>query len=128
MTHDRDARRLLGPERLLGASVHGVEEAEEAGTGHVDYLIVGALFGTLSHASWTPRGPDVLRRVRAVAGVPLVGIGGVTAERISAVVDAGGAGVAAIRGIWDAPSPAGAVQLYLSVFESASEPPEEDPR
>lgn len=126
-----EARRILGPERLLGASVHGAEEAEGAEgaeTGHVDYLMVGALFGTPSHATLPPRGPDVLRRVRAVVGAPLVGIGGVTAERVSVVVDAGAAGVAAIRGIWDAPSPVGAVQLYLSAFESASKPPEEDPR
>ena len=57
--------------------------------------------------------------------VPLIGIGGVTPERVAQVLASGGHGVAAIRGIWDAPSPPDAVQAYLDAVE-AGDPGETD--
>ncbi len=51
--------------------------------------------------------------------IPVVGIGGVTPERTAAVLASGAHGVAAIRGIWDAPSPPDAVQAYLDAAERA---------
>ena len=49
--------------------------------------------------------------------IPVVGIGGVTPDRTAAVLASGAHGVAAIRGIWDAPSPPDAVQAYLDAVE-----------
>jgi thiamine-phosphate diphosphorylase len=112
-----EARALLGVDRLLGASVHSVEEAVEAERGGVDYLIVGAIWATASHPERAPAGPELLREVAGAVPVPLLAIGGVTPERVPAVVEAGGHGVAVLRGIWDAPSSADAVRDYLQALE-----------
>jgi len=108
-----EARRLLGASRLLGVSVHGASEAEEAAKSGADYLFVGTLFETPSHPEAVARGPEFLGLVASRVDLPLVGIGGVTPERAVAVVASGGYGVAAMRGIWDAPSPQDAVKAYL---------------
>lgn len=116
-----EARRLLGVDRLLGVSVHSAGEAVEAAESGADYLFVGTLFETPSHPGVVPRGAEFMGSVASRVSLPLVGIGGVTPERAAEVLASGGYGVAAIRGIWDAPSPPDAVQAYLDAVE-AGEP------
>jgi thiamine-phosphate pyrophosphorylase len=113
-----ETRRLLGADRLLGVSVHSVSAAVEVAGTPVDYLFVGTLFETPSHAGATVKGPEFMGTVASRVELPLIGIGGVTPERTHEVLGSGGHGVAAIRGIWDSPSPPDAVQAYLDVLES----------
>ena len=112
-----EARRLLGADRLLGVSVHSVSSAVEVAGTPVDYLFVGTLFETPSHAGATAKGPEFMGTVASRVELPLIGIGGVTPERTHELLGSGGHGVAAIRGIWDSPSPPDAVQAYLHVLE-----------
>ena len=111
-----ETRGLLGPDRLVGASVHGLEEAAAAARGGVDFLFVGALWATPSHPDETPAGPQLIRDVGVAVSVPLLGIGGVTPERVPPILEAGGHGAAVIRGIWNAPSSGDAVQAYLQAL------------
>ena len=111
-----EVRTLLGPDSLLGVSVHGVEEAIEAVQGGADFLFVGAIWETLSHPGGIAMGLDLIRNVKAAVSIPIVGIGGVTPARVPSIIDAGGHGVAAIRGIWDAPSSGYAVQAYFQAL------------
>jgi thiamine-phosphate pyrophosphorylase len=113
-----EARRFLGASRLLGVSVRSASEAEEAANSGADYLFVGTLFETPSHPESVARGPEFMGLVASRVDLPLIGIGGVTPERAVAVVASGGHGVAAIRGIWDAPSPQDAVKAYLDAVEA----------
>ncbi len=122
-----EARRLLGEGRLLGVSVHSASAAVEAAESGADYLFVGRLFETLSHPGAAPRGLEFMRLVASRAALPLVGIGGVTPERAAEVLASGGHGVAAIRGIWDAPSPPGAVQAYLDAVKAGDPGETDDP-
>ncbi|HEY0151485.1 MAG TPA: thiamine phosphate synthase [Longimicrobium sp.] len=105
-----DARRLAGAERLVGVSVHTSAEVDEAREGGADFVLVGNVYATGSHPGRAGIGVGALA---AFAGLPLVAIGGVTPERVAELRDAGVQGVAAIRGVWDAPSPARAVRSYL---------------
>lgn len=109
----RVARDLLPPSALLGASVHAPEAAREAAGGGADFLIVGTLFETPSHAHRPPDGIEGLLRVAAVVDRPLVGIGGVTPDRVEPVLEAGAWGVAVLRGVWSAEDPVEAVWGYL---------------
>lgn len=112
------ARILLGPAVLVGVSVHSAVEAR--GARGADFLVVGTLFETPSHPGRPGAGPELLGTVQAaMPGLPLVGIGGVTPERVPELRGAGAAGVAVLRGIWDAASPAGAVERYLTQWQKS---------
>lgn len=119
-----DARWLLGQDALLGLSVHGQDEAVAAAGqaqgvagAPLDYLLVGTLFPTPSHPGRPGAGVERLARVRAVApDLPLVGIGGITPDRVSSVLAAGGHGVAVLRGVWAAEDPARAVEAYRAAL------------
>ena len=114
-----EARRLLGANRILGVSVHNPSEAVGAAESGANYLFLGPLFETPSHPGVAVGGAEFMDRVASRVDVPVVGIGGVTPERAAAVLASGAHGVAAIRGIWDAPSPPDAVQAYLDAMERA---------
>ena len=90
-----DARRMTPSSFLVGRSVHTAREAIDAG--EVDYLIAGTVFPTASKpAGHEPIGPEGLRAIVAARRVPVLAIGGVTADRLAQIAASGAAGAAAI--------------------------------
>jgi thiamine-phosphate diphosphorylase len=113
-----DARELLGPAALIGSSVHSVSEAEAAGRSGADFLLAGSFYPTGSHPDRAPHGLETLTAIAEVP-LPVVAIGGVTPERTRQLRSAGASGVAAIRGVWAAASPADAASEYLRAWSAA---------
>ncbi|MBW3656240.1 MAG: thiamine phosphate synthase [Gemmatimonadetes bacterium] len=112
----RDARRMLGPGRLLGASVHTRVEASHVAAEGADFVIAGTIWPTASHPGREGAGLELIREI-AAADVPVVAIGGVTPERAAEAREAGASGIAVIRGVWDAADPAQAVREYLEYWK-----------
>ena len=102
------ARALLGEAAVVGYSTHNTGQAVGAAALPVSYVAVGPVFATSSKQNPDPVvGLEGLRRVRgAVPGVPLVAIGGITAENAPAVLEAGADSVAVIGALLSAPDPA----------------------
>ena len=93
----QDARRLVGPGRLLGFSTHNEAQLRAAAAEPADYIAVGPIFGTTSKEKPDPVvGVEELRRLRALETRPLVAIGGTTRENALAVLEAGADSVAVI--------------------------------
>ncbi len=91
----RDARALLG-NRLVGRSVHSIDSAVEAERDGADYVIYGPVWPSASHSGVAPVGVEALARVAGALRIPVLAIGGITAERIPEITAAGAAGYAAI--------------------------------
>jgi thiamine-phosphate pyrophosphorylase len=91
------ARRLLGPDRLVGRSVHSVEAAVRAEAEGADYVVFGSVFASTTHPGQAVAGLAALQQVAAAVRIPVLAIGGVDAGRIGACLAAGAAGFAAIR-------------------------------
>ncbi len=90
-----DARVLLG-ERLIGRSVHSLEDARRAERDGADFVLFGPVWSSASHPGAAPAGLDALTRVAQSVRIPVLAIGGVTEERIDECRAAGAAGYAAI--------------------------------
>ncbi len=99
------ARRLLGPDALIGRSVHSVDGARQAIADGADFLVAGTMYASRSHPGEAPAGPELIRRIAAFSDLPLIGIGGITAANAPAVLAAGASGVAVISGILADPDP-----------------------
>ena len=91
------AREIAPPGFLIGRSVHSAAEAERASEGHAaDYLMFGTVFASTSKPGCEPAGLERLADAARAALVPLLAVGGVTADNAALVARAGADGVAAI--------------------------------
>jgi thiamine-phosphate diphosphorylase len=84
-----DARRLLGPNAIIGASAHSAQEGITAEGQGADYLGVGSMFPTSTKSDAVVRGPETLVEVREAVSIPCFAIGGITVENIAQAVGAG---------------------------------------
>ncbi len=102
------ARSLLGEGAVVGFSTHNVGQASEASALPVSYVAFGPVFDTSSKEKPDPVvGLEGVRRVRAaVGGIPVVAIGGITAESAPAVLAAGADSIAVIGALLAASDPA----------------------
>lgn len=95
-----EARALLGPDRILGATAHTVAEALRAQAEGADYLGVGAMFPTGTKADTVPTSTDTLKAICAAVSIPVVAIGGVNAENLPTLAGTGIAGAAVVSAIF----------------------------
>jgi len=111
------ARALLGEDRMVGVSIHGVAEARRINARMVDYLIAGPAFATDSKPGY---GPSLelpgLSALAAATAAPILAIGGVTAERAGSLGDAGLGGIAVMGGVMRAAEPAREVAALLAAI------------
>ena len=106
----RDARRLMGPDAVIGFSSHNMAQLCAAGGEPVDYVALGPVFATASKLNPDPvTGVEEIRRCRSLVERPLVAIGGITLENAVDAWRAGADSVAVIAGLL--PSPATAHSL-----------------
>lgn len=92
-------RRLAGPRLLIGASVHSVGSARRAQQEGADFLIAGTIFPSRSHPGEGAAGVGLLTAIRKEVTLPVLAIGGVTAENAGTCIRAGADGVAVITAI-----------------------------
>ena len=114
------ARELLGPEKLIGLSIHTVPEAAAIDPALIDYAIAGPAFETPSKPGYGPEvGRKGLREMAAAARVPVLAIGGVNSARVGEVIAAGCAGIAVMGGIMHAADPALEVRTLTTSLSGA---------
>jgi thiamine-phosphate pyrophosphorylase len=106
------ARRLLGPRRWIGFSTHSEDQLGAAAGCGADCLSLGPIYATTSKSKADPViGLDRLRAARRLITMPLVAIGGITADTAPAVLAAGADAVSVIAAVVRAPDVARATEL-----------------
>ncbi len=94
------ARRLLGAERLIGASVGDPAEAGQAEAAGASYLGVGPVFATGSKAdAGDPIGLGAVSEIKRAVSIPVLAIGGLTCDNVEKVIEAGADGIAVISAV-----------------------------
>jgi len=115
------ARQLLGAQRLLGISVHAIEEAVQAESQGADYVVLGPIYETPSKQMFGPSlGIHTLEKACRLVRIPIIGIGGVTAARAREMRQAGAFGVAVITAILRADDVESATRELLDAVTRAS--------
>jgi thiamine-phosphate pyrophosphorylase len=119
-----DARRLLGPNAIIGLSIKSTAEAEAAPVDLIDYVGSGGVYVTLSKEQKKPPiGPQGLARIievlkRRKKQMPVCGIAGVDASNAAEVISAGADGVAVISALSLAPDPAAAARTLRGIVDA----------
>ena len=104
------ARRIMGPDKLLGLSAGTVQQAVAAKANGADYIGVGAVFPTATKRDAVWIGRETLRQIKAAAELPVVGIGGINAGNISQIYGSGIDGVAVVSALMGGEDPRAAAE------------------
>jgi|HubBroStandDraft_1064217.scaffolds.fasta_scaffold03557_6 thiamine-phosphate diphosphorylase len=109
------ARRIAGPDRIIGISTHNLEDARAAENGGADYIGFGPMYAGGLRNNPAGMGLDRLREIRAAVKIPIVAIGGITAARIPETLAAGADAVAIITDVVTAPNIGAKVRSILAI-------------
>jgi thiamine-phosphate diphosphorylase len=114
------ARKLLGPEKIIGGTVRNVDHLLQAIRESADYVGLGPVFGTSSKAvAHDLLGLEIVQQVSAVSTIPVIAIAGITAANAAEVIAAGAAGIAVIGAVCCADDVEGAAQELLKKISAA---------
>jgi thiamine-phosphate pyrophosphorylase len=109
----QQARRIVGEERIIGASAHSIEEVKDAVAECADYIGIGAMFPSSTKPQVGVQGIKLAVKAKEVTDLPLVAIGGITPENSCELSAAGIHAVAVSSAIISSPDPASAVKKFL---------------
>jgi thiamine-phosphate pyrophosphorylase len=122
------ARRVLGPDAILGVSARDPVTARAAEAAGATYLGVGPVFATRTKDGLPdPLGAAGLRAVVTSVDLPVIAIGAVTADRVPELLAAGAYGVAVVTAVSDADDPAAACAELLAALPGIDRLPVEEP-
>lgn len=111
------ARRTLGPSALIGLSAHDLGEAQRATAGGADYVTLSPVFASASKPGYgPPLGLRTLAEIAAAVALPVLALGGITAERVCDCLAAGAAGVAVMGQVMAAEDPAAVVGEFAGAL------------
>lgn len=108
------ARALLGPEKIVGATAKTLEQALEAQEQGADYLGTGAIFPTQTKSGAVRTSVETLSEICRAVEIPVVAIGGLTLENLSALEGAPVSGVAVVSAIMSSDCPGAAARALAS--------------
>ena len=111
------ARRVLGPEKILGVTAKTVKRALEAETSGADYLGTGAIFPTTTKENAPITLISTLKTICQTVAIPVVAIGGLTSENIDQLIGTGIAGVAVVRDLMQAEDMEAKTQAFLTKLD-----------
>lgn len=111
----KDARKILGEDKIIGVSARTVEQAMIAWKGGADYLGSGAVFGTTTKGDASKLSLEAFREICGRVDIPVVAIGGVSEENILKLKGLGAAGVAVVSAIFASNDITGAAERLLKL-------------
>jgi thiamine-phosphate pyrophosphorylase len=116
----QEARRLLGPNKIIGISAGTLSEAEWAMSNGADYLGVGPMYATTTKQdAGSAIDGGLIREIAGRWSIPIVGIGGIDQSNASEVLLAGADGVAVVSAICSHPDPGYAARALHTIVQNA---------
>ena len=117
------ARKVMGPDKLIGISTHNPDQVRAATAGKPDYLGFGPIFKPGSKQDHDPLvGLEGLRAIRKLTSLPVLAIGGIQIEQVEAVMHAGADGVVVVSAILKATDIRAAVRTFLAQMPTPASP------
>ena len=118
-----EARKVLSPQQVIGRSNHEMEELAQSQDMGADHVAFGAIYATgTKGVGRPPQGPDRLRRAKKMTQLPLVAIGGINAQNVAPVVQAGADAICVTAAVGLAPEPEAAAARLVEAIRDAGGP------
>jgi thiamine-phosphate pyrophosphorylase len=115
-----EARRIMGPDAIIGLSTHSREQIEAAASQPVDYISVGPIWETPTKEGRRATGLELIREAAEIAAKPWFAIGGIDTENVDEVVSAGAKRLCVVRAIRDGGDPRAAATALFGTVDPAA--------
>ena len=115
-----EARKIMGPDAIIGLSTHSREQIQAAAEAPVDYISVGPIWETPTKEGRPATGLDLIREAAEIADRPWFAIGGIDTENADEVVSAGAERLCVVRAIRDAADPRAAAATLFDTVDPAA--------
>jgi thiamine-phosphate diphosphorylase len=115
-----EARRIMGPDAIIGLSTHSRQQIEAAAQEPVDYISVGPIWETPTKEGRPATGLELIREAAEIAGRPWFAIGGIDAGNVDEVVSSGAERICVVRSIRDAADPRAATTALFDAVDPAA--------
>jgi thiamine-phosphate pyrophosphorylase len=115
-----EARRIMGPDAIIGLSTHSRQQIEAAAQEPVDYISVGPIWETPTKEGRPATGLDLIREAAEIAERPWFAIGGIDADNVEDVVSAGAERLCVVRAIREAADPRAAASALSGAVDPAA--------
>jgi len=90
----KEARKIIGRDKIVGISTHSLDEAIDAGRSGADYIGFGPIFHTITKDAGSPKGISLLGEIKNKVHIPVVAIGGINLENAGSVFETGADAIA----------------------------------
>jgi thiamine-phosphate pyrophosphorylase len=114
-----EARRIMGPDAIIGLSTHSREQIDAAASQPVDYISVGPIWETPTKEGRPATGLELIRTAAEVAKLPWFAIGGIDRSNVDEVIAAGAERICVVRAIRDAEDPRAAASALFDAVDPA---------
>jgi thiamine-phosphate pyrophosphorylase len=114
------ARRIMGPDAIIGLSTHSPDQIEAAASPPVDYISVGPIWETPTKEGRPATGLELVTTAAEIATVPWFAIGGIARGNVEQVVQAGAERICVVRAIRDADDPRAAASALFEAVDPAA--------
>jgi thiamine-phosphate pyrophosphorylase len=114
------ARRVMGPDAIIGLSTHSREQIEAAASEPVDYISVGPIWETPTKEGRAATGLELIRTAAEIAQLPWFAIGGIDTDNVDQVIGAGAERICVVRAIRDAEDPRAATSALFDAVDPAA--------
>jgi thiamine-phosphate pyrophosphorylase len=115
-----DARKLLGNNKIVGLTVHDVEEAVEAEKQNVNYIGLAPIYQTdTKEDSGIPCGSEMIKEVRKNTSLPIVAVGGINKNNVKEVISKGADGVVAVSAVLDTSYVYSEINDFIRIIKEA---------
>lgn len=115
-----EARKIVGPDGIIGLSTHSREQIEAAASAPVDYISVGPIWETPTKQGRPATGLELIRTAAEVAPVPWFAIGGIDPGNVERVTSEGAERICVVRAIRDAVDPRAAASALFGAVDPAA--------
>jgi thiamine-phosphate pyrophosphorylase len=118
------ARKILGPEKIIGISASNIMEAKAAETGGADYLGVGSIYRTESKKVEEDRcsiGAEGVVAIKRECSLPIIAIGGLKRENSQPIIKAGADAIAVITALTQVPDVAREARKFVKIIQRVKE-------
>jgi thiamine-phosphate pyrophosphorylase len=111
------ARKLLGSKKIIGVTIHNIEEARQAQRSGADYIGASPVFLTDTKPdAGVPAGIDLVRNVKGLISIPIIAIGGINFDNAEEVIAAGADGICAISAVLTKPDVCSEIKRFQRLF------------